>query len=262
MYYHWLLVVTVVAVYAWVLIERVVHAMCLFIWHALFGVESDLKTFSAMLLVTACVNFFLSFLNTMWSVVVATLNIGSSWSVMMLKFALVGVACTFVFEYYPQLVEDIIMRYNGGFGSGFRALVYETSYLGYEFVSIFLPVYNGLIWFGMKLLSIIVIPGVEIDGASFLQMLTSIRDVVVSLVVSLSSYTEIFYRCDGSACFQASNRILDVITPMSHLRLVVGHGLRVVRTNCDIISAPVDLLVYPLTDINFAKGNYGSRLLV
>lgn len=166
-----LYVLYVAGVLAAALGERVVHALCLVVWQTLHGTESNVRTLSAYGVLGAAVQggvgVSLAFAAVTTTVFGGIVTAGR-W---VLRIALLGVLFTFLFEYYPQLVEDVIGFYNDGFGSGLRAVLFETIKLLYQFTSLWLPIYNALVYIPLKILTTVIIPGLEFDPGAFLSFL-------------------------------------------------------------------------------------------
>lgn len=256
-----LYVLYVAGVLAAALGERVVHALCLVVWQTLHGTESNVRTLSAYGVLGAAVQggvgVSLAFAAVTTTVFGGIVTAGR-W---VLRIALLGVLFTFLFEYYPQLVEDVIGFYNDGFGSGLRAVLFETIKLLYQFTSLWLPIYNALVYIPLKILTTVIIPGLEFDPGAFLSFLGALGDFLRHLIESFSGYLTTFSACapvanttlTDTSCFEPGLRMLDLVTPMGDVRMMVGHAVTIVGINCELLAAPIDLLMYPLMDINLAK---------
>eukprot|EP00961_Rhodomonas_salina_P033182 446701-Rhodomonas_salina.2 len=146
------------------LVERVVHAVCVLIWHVMSGTPSDFKTSGAFAVLSSSVT-------------------------------VLGLLLTFVLEYYPALVEDAILFYNNGFGLGLWAVVFEPAKLLYLVTSVLLPVYNVVVYIGVKLLSVVLLPWLQFDFSSLLKFLNAFRDLVVHIITSLLAYLVTFKGC-------------------------------------------------------------------
>eukprot|EP00961_Rhodomonas_salina_P276166 3730994-Rhodomonas_salina.1 len=174
------------------LVERVVHAVCVLIWHVVSGTPSDFKTSGAFAVLSSSVlggwNLILG------AGVVATTTVGGVLRVgrWIVQVTVLGLLLTFVLEYYPALVEDAILFYNNGFGLGLRAVVFEPAKLLYLVASVLLPVYNVVVYIGVKLLSVVLLPGLQFDFSSLLKFLNAFRDLVVHIIASLSAYLVTF----------------------------------------------------------------------
>eukprot|EP00961_Rhodomonas_salina_P292118 3932642-Rhodomonas_salina.2 len=127
--------------------------------------------------------------------------------------------------------------------------------------ALLLPLYNAMVYIPARLLTVVLLPGLQFDPSLLLRFLQSLSGFVVHSVVAFSDFMRTFQACPmaqngtlvSNACFEAGLRTLDVITPMADVRHMAGYAVGILGLNCRLLSVPVDLLLYPLMDINFAK---------
>jgi hypothetical protein len=241
------------------LFERVLHAVCVLLWHVMHSSPADLRVFAAGGVLAGCVQGLAGVL--LGAVAVATTALGAlinagRWVV---QIVLLGLLFTLLFEYYPQFVEDAIRYYNDGFGSGLRAYVFEPLRLVHLAVSVVLPAYNAIAYTSTKMITTVLVPGLalDFDADAALQFFGALADLLRDVTLSLSKYVLTFSACTpeaGSACFEPGLRMLDLLTPMADVRAMAAAAVRVVSFNCALLATPVDLVAYPLMDINLAKG--------
>jgi len=129
-----------------------------------------------------------------------------------------------------------------------------------------LPLWNSSVWF-LKTLGVQGLLPILIDQAQTLaQMVTAMVGLVQHLALELVRFFESF-SCQGLACLHPEQAVLDLLTSMADVREIAAYGVQVVRAFCSTLAAPLDLLVYPLLDLNFAEGvhnlaNAAVQLLV
>jgi hypothetical protein len=238
-------------------VERVLHALCVVAWHVLQGTTTSLRTYAALAVV---LNISQATADVVLSAVSVSVAAGAalagvaSWIV---RLTVVGLLLAAAFEYYPSLVEDTVVFWNSGFGSGLRAVWVMPAWYVYRLAAIVLPLYNAIVYIPVKLLTVVLLPGLEVDPAAFFGLLAEFFEFVHHLCESVVAYLVSFRSCSGdefdASCLEAGRRMLDVVTPMSDVRLMVGHAVHIVRLNCHALAAPVDLALYQFMDINFVK---------
>lgn len=240
------------------LVERVLHAFCTLAWHILHGTESDLRTYAAFGVLATMVQ---AFWNGLFAVGALTVTAGgalASASAWLVRLVLIGMLCAALFEFFPRLVEDFIVYWNLGFGTGLRAVLFQPAFWVYQLASVVSPVTNAIFYVLLKTLTVVIIPGLEFDPDAALSFLSEFLEVFKHTFESLSAYLQTFRSCEeggvvDTSCFELGLRMLDLITPLSHARLMVGHAVAIFAVNCRLLAAPVDLALYPFMDINFAK---------
>ena len=84
-------------------------------------------------------------------------------------------------------------------------------------------------------------------------MATTILDFGASVAVSIGSFVS-SYDCVGDACLVPELRVLDTLSPLSHVRQFFALGEGLFTAMCGALAAPFDLLIFPLLDLNFAQG--------
>ena len=255
--------------------ERIVHAMVSSVWHMTVGFSDDEAAFSfaAVQLVTTTVSsanrFVVSILNALLGVLVGA----ASWLVTLTVLLVVTGVLFIAYEQYPVLARGFIIRWNGDIGprlSSFIVLPVQALDLAFGAV---LPVYNTVVWIATRVVSESVLkpfltaPGVllKLSAPTVLFARSSAR--------SLSQYSHASFgdlACSGGggagnislmACgaggayaLDSGSRSFDVITPLTHLRDAAAITTMWVGTElCSHLAAPLDILLAPLMDINFAK---------
>ena len=135
-----------------------------------------------------------------------------------------------------------------------------------EFVNflagVFLPVFNTMTWVSKRALKEgLEVPFMESPETLF-KAVNASAQFAKTTAISVYAYSSAsFTVCDGTGNHSTrcvsdiGSRVLDVITPMSHVRQVVGLLLMWIGTSvCGPLAVPLDVIFAPLMDINFAKG--------
>ena len=231
-------------------------AFCAF--HVLYGTETNIKTYASMNVMGAC-GLFLS--NVLFSVLgVAASTTGSLFRLIrwIIIIVTIGLLLVYIMEYSPITVERFITVYNEWWGRNLRVVIFEGFRLVHTLFSALLPVYNGVVYFIGQWVVKVLISGINIDLGDFLRWVQALADFCMHMVESFMSYTSTFDSClvNGtvvSSCFEPGKRMLDLITPMADVRNMAAYAVSILTFNCAVAGAPVDLMIYPLMDINLAK---------
>ena len=179
------------------------------------------------------------------------------------------------YEQYPVMARGVALNWNGGIGPLLHEmLIGPLEVLNLLFKTV-LPLYNGVVWIGKRMITeTIKIP--MLRGAQyFMQALTETGLFSKTVVESVAAYALATFRTCGNGGIEApieslrcvsdvGVRTLDLMTPLSHVRQVVGILLMWMgREVCGPLAAPLDIITAPLMDINFAKGvqNLGNGVL-
>jgi hypothetical protein len=124
-----------------------------------------------------------------------------------------------------------------------------------------LPLWNAFIWFTKKVPNQLLFETISFDLGIVLNAIEALGNLVMSLVVSLMGWIQSFICCKegekdfcNPRCMEAGERIFDFLSPMAHIRTLFVWIIEWLRTMCAVVMGPVDLITFPLMDINFAKG--------
>ena len=171
-----------------------------------------------------------------------------------------------IIYYTPALIDfdmgirGFVIQWNDGIGKAlYDALVGPLEFLNF-LAGAMLPVYNTMIWISKRALKEgLIVPIME----SPIPLYDATRESALfakASAVSLYAYSSASFRAcgvnDTTRCVtDVGTRVFDIITPMSHVRKVVAVVLAWIATSvCGPLAAPLDVLLAPVMDINFAKG--------
>lgn len=62
------------------------------------------------------------------------------------------------------------------------------------------------------------------------------------------------FRCVNAACLVPESRVFDMLSSLGQVRALVALGRQLAAEFCATMAAPLDALIYPLLDLNFAVG--------
>jgi hypothetical protein len=241
-------------------LERVCNALTVLLYRAAFRdfkSTSAVKGYASMQVLGG----FLSFLSSMiFSVVGACVSALSG----LLGYVFWVVLATAIFsgmfliaEYYPETLWDMVIFYNDVVGPFIDLVLVVPLDLANLLYRSLIPIWNLSCFTVTRAFYDIVILSAIKDWELFFAMTNHftmfIRHMVESTVFYVRDVTE---GCseDIAICYDPGQRTWDLITPMSDLRGVAAVGQVIAQHMCSIGSVPIAIAVYPLLDINFAKG--------
>lgn len=266
------------------LIERVLHALLCTLWHLVIGFQEtentdDAKyTIAAIQLVSTSVSIFNRILFAIINVFLQCFSSIVSWTLFfVMLFGVTGLVFI-AYEQYPTLARGFGQQWNTYVGPQVHAVVMVPLQLGLQLLRIVLPIYNTFVWIITGITTSSILPPLLKAPQRILQCITALTWAAKTTVDSLTAYSQgTFQTCayTNSSAFSnitagsgsgsgigsisscvadVGSRTLDLITPMSHVRQVFAVLIAwVAKDVCTPAGAVVDVLLYPLTDINFAK---------
>lgn len=121
-----------------------------------------------------------------------------------------------------------------------------------------IPIWNAVVFIGSRIFYEGVVTTAIRELPLFYDMGSGIASFTKVSVASGSDYVNgMMTACptpESVICYDPGRRSLDVIRPMGELRGIAGTVAKLARTVCRSATAPIDLILYPFMDINFAKG--------
>lgn len=225
----------------------VVHALGVLATHA-----SSLKKYSAKQTLGSLLTVFTSALAAGGRVITRTLTGLAQWWAFFLMIFLVFSLINVSFNEYPSMWTGAIRIYNRFLGPW----VHQTITIPLKVVDVLLrallPLYDSLIWFlkavGIQGLLPLVVDDIEI----VLKMATTLVDLVRNLSIALFWFVESFF-CEGAKCLHPERGVLDMLSSMGNLREFAALGTQLIRNFCGTLAAPMDIVLYPLLDLNLAE---------
>ena len=166
------------------------------------------------------------------------------------------------FTEYPTVWLGAVRFYNGNVGP----LVHELVIIPLQVTDILLrgilPLWDAVWWFLKTLAAQGLLPILVEEAKTVMQMATALLHLMEHVSNSLLAFMDAFF-CDGGACLHPEKGILDLLSPMGDVREVAALGVKLLRQFCSTLSVPVDLLAFPLLDLNLAEGvhNLGNAVV-
>lgn len=255
-------------------LERLINTLVSAVWYMLVGFdEGESKHgFGSMQVVTYTVTSTISrIIGGVGSALASAMSGLVSWVLLFGAVMLVTGLLYMAYEEYPVMARGLSLSWNAGVGPILHQVVVgPVEVLSLLFKTV-LPLLNGVIWIAKRVLAESVIMPMIRGAGSFLQALTETGLFAKTLVQSFAVYFQAtFWPCgvgvtttnststpvDSLRCVSDFGpRTLDLITPLSHIRQVVGILLMWLSTEvCGPLAVPLDVLTAPIMDINFAKG--------
>lgn len=167
---------------------------------------------------------------------------------------------------FPEAWLSAARFYNGNVGPLVHNLVIIPLQITDVLLRALLPLWNAGWWFLKTMAAQGLLPIMLEQMSIVLKMATTLLSMVEHLTDSVLAFLTGFL-CEGVACLHPEKGVLDLISPMGDVREFCALGVRLLREMCSTLAAPLDLLVFPLMDLNLAEavhnlGNSVVQLLV
>ena len=116
-----------------------------------------------------------------------------------------------------------------------------------------LPLWNSATWFLKALVTQGLLPVLIEEVETVVKMAVSLVSLVTHLTGALFTWFATFL-CHGVECLQPERGVLDLFPTMLDARELSLYGTHLGHALCSTLAAPLDILMYPLADINLAEG--------
>lgn len=206
------------------------------------------------------ISFFDFISNLLTGIVYTTLNIlsallgGVLWGTALIAL---GSLLYLVYEEFPWVWTDLARSYNAFLGPFIQNTIVEVLKLTNIVFRGIIPLWNGVIFFFLRLLNGYAIPALIQETPVFRALGGAIYDLVKHTLFSVFDYIQpILSNCpevNGDLCFDAANRTLDLMTPMADARQAVSHLVVLTKDICGFVGPVMDAASFPFMDINFAS---------
>lgn len=167
---------------------------------------------------------------------------------------------------YPVVWLSGTRFYNAAIGPYVHQLLVVPLQVADVLLRALLPLWNSVMWFAKALAVQGLLPILIEQAETVLRMAGALMDLVTHLAEALFAFVDGF-SCTGVSCLYPEAGVLDVLSSLGSLREFVALGVQLVKAVCGTLAAPLDVLVYPLLDLNLAQGlhslvNAALQLLV
>jgi hypothetical protein len=173
------------------------------------------------------------------------------WALFLVLFVLLSMASV-TYDEYPEVWVGLSNFYNANVGPWIGNMVLAPLRLVDVLVRALIPLWNAIFWWSKIMLVDGLLPACLKNINILLQMATTVVDFCVAIANSLEHFI-LAFECTGTACLIQENRVMDFMSPMAAVRQFVALGGGLLDAFCSSLAAPVDILLFPLLDLNFAE---------
>jgi hypothetical protein len=171
---------------------------------------------------------------------------------------LLGSILYVAYEQAPWVWTDLARAYNAFVGP----FVQNTLVQGLRVFNIVfkgaIPLWNGSIFILSSIMQGYIFPTLTTEMLALQQVGISLYSLCRHLVLAIFSWLQtVIVNCplaSGDACFDLTDRTLDLVTPMADVRNTIVSLFSITGRVCDPLTPIVDILSFPLMDLNLAKG--------
>ena len=117
-----------------------------------------------------------------------------------------------------------------------------------------LPLWNSATWFLKALTVQGLLPVLIEEVQTMVKMAVALVSLVTHLTDGLYAWFATTFLCHGVTCLQPERGVLDLFPSMLDVRELSLYGANLGHAFCSTLAAPLDILMYPLADINLAEG--------
>ena len=242
-------------------VERLINSVCVLGFYLFSRSNEQSKAQASMQIASAtvgsCLQGVASLVSLALSLVVTLAQFAITAAVMLLVAGLLYS----LLEYSALGMYEFTRAWNEALGPSLQVVVVWPVRLLVLITSPLVPVWNALIWIGHKLPSQIILNFLANDFGYLLQAALALAKACETSVLSLVGWLETFVCCSATQttfcnnqCYEAGTRVFDFITPLSNVRQAAAYLANIAHGMCAVLSGPLDIITYPLMDINFAEG--------
>jgi hypothetical protein len=225
----------------------VVHALVVMMTHA-----SALSRYTAKQTTVSLMVVLSSAVAAAGRVVTRTVGLLVQWWLFLgVLFAVFS--CLYVtYNEYPSVWTGSARVYNRVLGPWLHRTVLVPLKVVDLLLQALLPIWDSIVWFLKAVWIQGLLPVVVDEVETVLRMATTLVDLTRSLSTAIFDFVESFF-CEGAKCLQPERGVMDVLSSMGSVREFASLGTQLVKNFCGTLSAPVDLAIYPLLDLNLAE---------
>jgi len=244
------------------ILERFVNAVCFTMLYliARTGESEHTKGLASVQVTAGAAGSVVGFFSSVVTIITQVVGVLMQWMVTSVVLFVLSCFLYVMFQYATDVLFELGQTYNSGLGASLQILVvWPVKILTWIFEAL-CPVYNAVFWIIKKMPFQVLAQTVMHDLDPVIQAIASFSLACRASAMSLVGWVGSFICCDASdafcndRCFEAGERVLDLLSPLAHVRNMVVWIVRWLSQMCAVLSAPVDIVTYPFMDINFAKG--------
>lgn len=245
-----------------VVLERVLNAVSMLLVRLVFGTDPDdrgLKGYAGTQLVGAGFTFATSMLSAAGYAASGLLSALASYAQwLFISFALFSLLFVLQ-EQYASVLIQVVDSWNETYGP----VIYDVVFFPMQVLNILfnsiVPIYNGLIWLGKLIIKNVVLRSAMENADSVMVIGKAVGSLAKHIIIQIPDYTSsVIVPCGKpvtDTCYDTGfgNRVFDIITPMADVRIMAGAVISICTSVCANAAGLVDIVLYPLLDINLAK---------
>ena len=154
---------------------------------------------------------------------------------------------------YPSIWVGSVQFYNARVGP----LVHRTVVIPLQILDVMLrgllPLWDSAVWFVKTLAVQGLLPILIDEGEIVFKIASALVNMVGNICSGIFSFVDAF-TCNGANCLHPEAFVLDILSSLLDVREIAYLGTQLIKAFCGTLSVPVDLLVYPLLDLNLMEG--------
>ena len=229
-------------------VSLVVHGMSCLFSNASNWKKSNAKDLAISLTVLATTVF-----STTARVITRTVTSILRWWIAVAVFFMLLSLLFVSYHEYPSIWVGFVRFYNSGIGP----LVHRTVLIPLQILDVMLrgllPLWDSAVWF-VKALAVQGLLPILINEAELVfKIASALFNMIRNICQGLFVFVEAF-ACSGAQCLHPEAFVLDILSSLLDLREIAYLATQLIRAFCGTFSVPVDLLVYPLLDLNLMEG--------
>jgi hypothetical protein len=174
-----------------------------------------------------------------------------------LVLTIVSVLVFTLFEFCPDCVVSLVHAWERDIGPAIKMLTIVPLSLVVSVLNALIPVYNSIVWLTGFLFRLLVVNSSIQKFQAVAELGRGVTFFVTAVVNSVADYCYTLKGCDihvsNDVCLNTGARTLDLITPMEGLQKISIPLVELCKFVCLGASGVVDVVAYPLFDINLAK---------
>lgn len=226
----------------------------------LAGGGSPVKGYASMQLVGSLVSLGTTLVSAVANALTGALVAMSS---LLVWASIVTVLLALVFyvqRSQPALLVSAVQEYNESYGPMLHRIVFIPLQIFDVLFSAVIPIYNGSIKLVKALVSEVVLESLAANSGFVVDFGRAFASLCKHAAVQIPGYiasvaTPCDYAKEGDLCYEPGHggRTLDLITVMADVRTMAAAVSRLALGVCAAATAPLNIAMFPLMDINLAK---------
>lgn len=217
---------------------------------------SAVKRFAGVQLLGSGFSFAVSVSSGVASAAVSALSGLMAYALFAAAIALVMTGLYVLNEVKPDVIVVAVEYWNTALAPVLHAVVVVPLGLLEVAVGALIPIWNALWFLLTRMGSELLVKAALTDVSPFVRLGKGVFGTVQESALSAARFAGSTTLCERESplvCLDAGRRSLDLITPLSELRQVAEAATEILFSLCRSASGPLDIALYPLRDINFAK---------